>query len=845
MKRLIYLFVLAAALCGCICDEEPECGPSTKVTVEMEVRPDPMTVITRTTDDTAIRDVNLYLCDATGWLVVHAYATAPTLRFTCVPGTYRMYVAANLGRDAGEDMLPINLRIEHADEYDVLPMTYEGEVTIAASAKGPVTLPSVVVRRAVAKVSCNISVQPEDMELLSVQLVSVTRSVRLFEAEATPSNNTDDYVDTEILQLGGRAASVEYYLLPNPQGENSSITDQRQKSAENAPLHASRLIIRAVRGDKVLAYRVYLGENNINDFNVCRNTLHTYDITIYGDNEVDTRISGYTVNVHDNLEANGYGGYCVSDARNRLFIDIENNNGIPLYGEIMVIDGESKALFLDGRPVGATGLRFDIEKSNGTNTYKLNYVPSRIFHSGNSSLSCAVIIYDEYGFSRTFSFTRRFANRLHLITRESGNDNGLGTIAVTGALHAEPLSGTAEGLAILCDGGGCTISATPAAGFYFDGWYTDAAMTARRSEYASYAYHAATTECNLYPGFRLLSHSALDGNDTANCYIAPKTVTRYSFNARTMGNGNTTTGISRTLAGTTAKVLWETGTGCGSVVRYATYYNGRIYFSTGAARGNALIGLFDKKGACIWSWHIWAVDCDPAATAVAYSSGAVFMDRNLGAETVTTTLSAAKGLFYQWGRKDPFIFPTTQKATYNLDGYEFRAAGLLAGDVLPASSHTIQWATEHPTVFLTAAPNPRSSAPEAFCSWLSAPSTTLWGKSKTIYDPCPPGWKVPARSAWDTATFKAGNLTSEYGWSMFCADKTITTFYPFNGFLSATSSGLQHYLTTSCAYIWTCEPYDNTTHDYGHAIYISDQGTVNLSTHQFQYNGYGIRCVRE
>ena len=90
-----------------------------------------------------------------------------------------------------------------------------------------------------------------------------------------------------------------------------SITDQ-DKNADNAPSCASYLMIRAARGNRTLYYRVYLGRNNTTDFNVGRNTSHTLDITISGDNEVDTRVHGYTLSVTDDFESNRIGDYCVS-----------------------------------------------------------------------------------------------------------------------------------------------------------------------------------------------------------------------------------------------------------------------------------------------------------------------------------------------------------------------------------------------------------------------------------------------------------------------------------------------------------------------------------------------------
>ena len=70
MKQTIFI-LLALALCwGCITDREPTAR--SKVAVELTVRSDPMTTTTRATDDTTIRDLNFYLMDKAGRVVVSA-----------------------------------------------------------------------------------------------------------------------------------------------------------------------------------------------------------------------------------------------------------------------------------------------------------------------------------------------------------------------------------------------------------------------------------------------------------------------------------------------------------------------------------------------------------------------------------------------------------------------------------------------------------------------------------------------------------------------------------------------------------------------------------------------------
>ena len=245
MKRFLYSLLLPLSiLCSCIYEDEADCCRPMKVRVEMTVRPDPMMTVTRA-DEATIRDLNFYLYDDNGNVVLHRYQTSATLRFECLPGDYRMCIAANLGRDLGD-----NLTVTHADEYDVLPMAYEGDVTIMSSADGVLTLPAVEVQRCVSKISYNITVAPAvaDIELRSVQLLSVPRSVSVFDMAAAPSDDPDDYTDCPEVELSGQQAAGDCYLLPNMQGVVATITDQRQKNPDNAPADAWYLLIRAVRG---------------------------------------------------------------------------------------------------------------------------------------------------------------------------------------------------------------------------------------------------------------------------------------------------------------------------------------------------------------------------------------------------------------------------------------------------------------------------------------------------------------------------------------------------------------------------------------------------------------------
>jgi hypothetical protein len=89
----------------------------------------------------------------------------------------------------------------------------------------------------------------------------------------------------------------------------------------------------------------------------------------------------------------------------------------------------------------------------------------------------------------------------------------------------------------------------------------------------------------------------------------------------------------------------------------------------------------DGTDEIVWSYHIWVTGYDPKASDATYpnpynrnNNGKrfVFMDRNLGAKEEGQTYldndaNNNAGLYYQWGRKDPF--PSTGDPNPNDPSY--------------------------------------------------------------------------------------------------------------------------------------------------------------------------------
>ena len=215
----------------------------------------------------------------------------------------------------------------------------------------------------------------------------------------------------------------------------------------------------------------------------------------------------------------------------------------------------------------------------------------------------------------------------------------------------------------------------------------------------------------------------LSAAGTSNSYIVRDNSREFVFDAGVKGNSTELVGNAAS-----AEVIWETKNTSEAVTKgeiiksVSLMENGFVSFSipTEYTPGNALIAVKDANGVILWSWHIWVVDFDVEATRQTYQSGAVMMDRNLGALNVQENDSRAYGLLYQWGRKDPMGGVATSNSfvsTYPENVFTRN------------STSSIDNAIQNPTDFGSTS------------SWCS--DNTLWQSEKTKYDPCPVGWRVP------------------------------------------------------------------------------------------------------
>ena len=330
---------------------------------------------------------------------------------------------------------------------------------------------------------------------------------------------------------------------------------------------------------------------------------------------------------------------------------------------------------------------------------------------------------------------------------------------------------------------------------------------------------------------------------TANCYIVSAAGT-YSFKAF---KGN-----SQELAGTShedhpagdisnAVVLWETfGTdiapATGDLIKSVIYSGEEITFRTVDTfkEGNAVIAARDANGNILWSWHIWLTD-QPQEHVYNNDAGTM-MDRNLGATSATKGDVGALGLRYQWGRKDPFLGSSSIR-----DDVEAKSTIAWPSTVSSNSSNgTIEYATAHPTTFITY----NNSNGDWYYTGDSSTGNTRWTTSETvksIYDPCPAGWRVPdggSNGIWSKAGFDYTTYDSTNEGMSFSISSPSTTWYPASG-CRLNAGGLSD--VGYSGFCWSASPDGYFAY---HLIFDYD-GYVDPSFDNPRASGFSVRCLQE
>lgn len=289
----------------------------------------------------------------------------------------------------------------------------------------------------------------------------------------------------------------------------------------------------------------------------------------------------------------------------------------------------------------------------------------------------------------------------------------------------------------------------------------------------------------------------------------------FCFDATVVGNGEKgiiSEGAQHMYPGHTdikpfsADILWETSP---RLITQVELIYGYIRFKVAKnndgkfKEGNAVLVAYDENKNILWSWHIWITDKPKEITYTEGSTSITILDRNIGATAAhwdgtdpnrSGTPLETFGLYYQWGRKDPSMGPPEwDYSPINMTTapyYDYSSNTYHAANVMRFESPTLKDAVENPMCLIM----PTSQTQTYYFNWLGEKIDFLWGYNsekgttkKTIYDPCPYGYRVSGGELADLFSYATSttsndiNITrTDYG--QIVNISTDKFYFPYTGF---------------------------------------------------------------
>ena len=321
------------------------------------------------------------------------------------------------------------------------------------------------------------------------------------------------------------------------------------------------------------------------------------------------------------------------------------------------------------------------------------------------------------------------------------------------------------------------------------------------------------------------------------------------------GNGITDPYIANNNGCTPAKaeLVWQDAMNLVTDIKYNADSNGgNISFKVDRSsirQGNAVIAIKDVSDAILWSWHVWVTDEDINNVIEITNHQNVkynFMPVNLGqcdGNTITyeersckvkfiagdqskeitikqlanVIATGSNAPFYQWGRKDP-LYPSngmgnTTKIWYDKEGIPSTANPMKG--TFSAGNDCIKNCILNPNLM-----HNRYNGDYTYYNLWSADNKTTSANdnpvNKTIYDPCPVGFKLPASNAFTGFTTTGESVSSstqvngtwsssEKGWYFYTnSEKTQSIFFPALGYRSYSTMRPGSIGTQGC--FWSAHP---------------------------------------
>lgn len=202
------------------------------------------------------------------------------------------------------------------------------------------------------------------------------------------------------------------------------------------------------------------------------------------------------------------------------------------------------------------------------------------------------------------------------------------------------------------------------------------------------------------------------------------------------------------------------------------------------------------------------------------------MDRNLGAESATATDGAKTcGLYYQFGRKDPFVGST--------EIYDINGTSKSTGATIATGKVTFAKAVQTPATFYTygsgkndwASPNNYTSK-----NWNDISESD----GKTFFDPCPEGWRLPTKAEYSNFS------TTTFTWDATNSGRTYNgNWFPAAGYRNSDDGSMSN--VGSDGSYWSASPYSEYD---GYGLFFRSGGVYPAGYDDRAY-GFSVRCVQE
>ena len=322
--------------------------------------------------------------------------------------------------------------------------------------------------------------------------------------------------------------------------------------------------------------------------------------------------------------------------------------------------------------------------------------------------------------------------------------------------------------------------------------------------------------------------------------------------------------------------------------------------------GNVVIGVRKKTDTTpapgereyLWSWHLWITNYEPDDNISSWednkyiypvTGGAIhryessfwdksylnkyIMDRNLGAYTAVPSTDEKEnarsfGLYYQFGRFSPM--PYADADVYDMYGNvidDFKNNGGINMKVQKLASN-IKEAVTKPYTFFTC-----ESTADTDQKWLqtNAYSKNYWNNpnwhtsgTKSLFDPCPPGWCIPGDAVWEnfrsytvsggvngTTRFEAiadsdFPFATSHGYYFYLNPnnpESGKTWYPAAG-KRKRSTGEMENVNNKGVY-WMTMP---ASANFGQCMDMDEKGiqlTANYTDHGGRSAAVSVRCIRQ